>query len=244
MQITVIIPSFNPDDKLLEVVASVRAGGFSDIVCVNDGSRPDCLRYFEQLAAFPEVTLLAHAQNRGKGAALKSAFRYLLERGGKEEAVVTVDGDNQHKIADILKFAEALREQEALILGVRCFDTAGVPARSSFGNKMTSKIFSVFCGLDICDTQTGLRGIPKRYLPELLALDGDRFEYETNMLLATKRLGLPVLQLPIETVYLEENKGSHFRPFADSFKILGLVAKFCASSLLCTAIDLLGYKFV
>ena len=243
MNITIVIPSYNPDEKLIEVVSSILAGGFSDIICVNDGSRSECTHFFDQVAGYPGVELLTHPVNRGKGAALKTAFTHILENREKN-AVITVDGDNQHKLADIRTIAQALEQQEALILGVRTFDGDNVPARSSIGNKMTSRLFSMFCGLEICDTQTGLRGIPHRYLADFLKLSGDRFEYETNMLLATRRLGIPIVQLPIATVYIEENKSSHFRPVVDSLKILRLMAKFCVSSLLCTAIDILGYKLI
>ena len=77
---------------------------------------------------------------------------------------------------------------------------------------MTSWVFKVLCGMEISDTQTGLRAFPVSLLPLLLSVKGDRFEYETNMLLKFRQCGVKIKEVPIETVYIEENATSHFRP--------------------------------
>ena len=222
--IGIILPSLDPDEKLRAVIEGLLEVGFRDILLVNDGSKPENLHYFtDAAAAHPEITLLHHQVNRGKGAALKTAIAYYLANRPEGLGVVTVDGDGQHHKLDILACAEAMVENDRVILGVRDFDHPDVPWRSRFGNKTTCGIFKFFVGMSVSDTQTGLRAIPRKELPTMLAIDGDRFEYETNMLLTLKRKRIPFREVKIRTVYIEENKSSHFRVIRDSWKIYKLI---------------------
>ena len=127
------------------------------------------------------------------------------------------------------------------VLGCRDFTLEHVPSRSRFGNHTTSLIFKLFVGMTISDTQTGLRAIPRKYLPTLNEVYGDRFEYETNMLLAFKNNGIPFDEVKIRTVYIEENKSSHFRVIADSWRIYKLILahffRYTASSLVSFVAD-------
>ena len=233
---TVIIPSLNPDEKLAKTVDDLISLGFTDIILINDGSKESCISYFP--VNRPECTLLVHPVNRGKGAALKTAFRHFLDSGRTAKGVITVDGDGQHKAEDVLRCAMKMAENDTLVLGVRNFNLPHVPARSRIGNKITSFVFRLFCGLKVSDTQTGLRAIPAAYLPQMLSVDGDRYEYETNMLLRLKSFDVPTSEVPIETVYIEENQTSHFRPIRDSIRIYGLIFKFISSSLISSVVDL------
>ena len=222
--ISVILPSLDPDEKLPAVIGGLLEVGFRDILLINDGSKPENLHYFtDAAAAHPEITLLHHAVNRGKGAALKTAFNYFLVHRPNGEGVVTVDGDGQHHKQDILACAEAMMESDQVVLGVRDFDHPDVPFRSRFGNKTTCGIFKLFVGMSISDTQTGLRAIPRKELPTMLGIEGDRFEYETNMLLKLKQKSIPFREVKIRTVYIEENKSSHFRVIRDSWRIYKLI---------------------
>ena len=222
--VTVIIPSLNPDEKLRKTVESLLDIGFTDIILINDGSGEEFVPNFPK--DLPHSTLLTHEVNRGKGAAMKTAFRHFLETGRTTEGVITVDGDGQHLAEDVLRCAEEMCKTESVVLGVRDFSGPDVPPRSKFGNRTTSFVFKLFCGLKVSDTQTGLRAIPAKYLPEMLAVDGDRYEYETNALLQMGRLRIPSTEMKIQTVYIEENQTSHFRPFRDSFRIYSLIFKF------------------
>ncbi len=234
--VTVVIPSLNPDEKLRKTVEDLIAVGFTDILLVNDGSAPEFTGNFPK--DLPGCTLLTHEINRGKGAALKTAFRYYLEKKRQTSGVITVDGDGQHIAEDVLRCAAAMCETGSLILGVRDFSEPHVPPRSRFGNKTTSLVFRLFCGLRISDTQTGLRAIPAKFLPDMIAVDGDRYEYETNMLLMMSSLNIPYREEKIHTVYIEENKTSHFRPIRDSIRIYGLILKFISSSAISAVVDL------
>ncbi len=241
-KISVILPSLDPDEKLLAVVDGLLEHGFTDIILVNDGSKPENLHYFETAAQHPQVQLLHHQVNRGKGAALKTAFAWFLEHRPGFAGVITVDGDNQHHPEDTKACAVNLLNTGHLTLGVRDFSLPHVPARSRSGNKITSAVFKIFVGMTISDTQTGLRAIPTGDLPLLCSVWGNRFEYETNMLLAMKDNGIPFDEVKIRTVYIEENKSSHFHPIRDSWRIykliLGHFFRYILSSLGSAVVDI------
>ncbi len=241
-KISVVLPSLDPDEKLIAVVDGLLEYGFSDIILVNDGSKPENLHYFTDLAAqHPQIHLLHHEVNKGKGAALKNAFRYFLDNRPEGFGVVTVDGDNQHHPADTRSCCEHMLETGKTVLGCRDFTLDHVPARSRFGNQTTSMIFKIFVGMTISDTQTGLRAIPRDVLEELVEVYGDRFEYETNMLLAFKTKGIDFDEVKIRTVYIEENKSSHFRVIHDSWRIYKLILahffRYTLSSLVSAVVD-------
>ena len=241
-KISVVLPSLDPDEKLIAVIDGLLEYGFSDIILVNDGSKQENLHYFYDLAAqHPQIHLLHHEVNKGKGAALKNAFRWFLANRPDGFGVVTVDGDNQHHPADTRACCEHMLKTGHAVLGCRDFNQEDVPARSSFGNKTTSLIFKIFVGMTISDTQTGLRALPRPVLEELVDVYGDRFEYETNMLLAFKTKGIDFDEVKIRTVYIEENKSSHFRIIHDSWRIYKLILahffRYTLSSLVSFVVD-------
>ena len=241
-KISVVLPSLDPDEKLVAVIDGLLEYGFTDIILVNDGSKAENLHYFtDAAAAHPEIHLLHHEVNRGKGAALKTAFTWFLENRHDGFGVVTVDGDNQHHPADTRACCEHMLETGNVVLGCRDFDQDDVPPRSRFGNKTTSMVFKIFVGMTISDTQTGLRAIPKDDLEIIATIAGDRFEYETNMLLAMKQQGIPFDEVKIRTVYIEENKSSHFRVIHDSWRIYKLILahffRYTISSLISSIVE-------
>lgn len=248
-KISVVLPSLDPDEKLIHVVDGLLEYGFTDIILVNDGSKAENLHYFTDLAAaHPEIHLLHHEVNKGKGVALKNAFRYFLENRPDGCGVVTVDGDDQHHPEDTLRCCEQMMRSGNIVLGCRDFTLDHVPARSRFGNHTTSLIFKIFVGMTISDTQTGLRAIPREQLKVLSTIAGDRFEYETNMLLAMKDNGMAFDEVKIRTVYIEENKSSHFRILHDSWRIYKLILKhfflYTISSLLSSVVDVSLYALL
>lgn len=245
MKVSVIIPSLNPDNKLIQVVDALVAKGFDDIILVNDGSDKAHMQPFLQLKEYRQCTVLTHEINRGKGRGLKTAFDYCIANRPDIDGVVTVDGDNQHKAEDILNCCNKMIEcKDKVILGVRDFSGDDVPPKSKFGNNMTSFVFKFVCGLNISDTQTGLRAIPLKFLPLFSHIKGERFEYETNMLLELKNSNIDFKQVPIETVYIEENASTHFNPIKDSLKIYGVIFKYIFSSLASSVIDLAIFSIV
>ncbi len=239
MKISVILPSLNPDEKLLLVINGLIAKGFNDIILVNDGSDKEHMEPFKQAARLEAVTVLTHEVNRGKGRALKTAYEYCIANRPDIDGVVTVDGDNQHRPDDIYKCCQAMVENHnKVVLGCRNFTGNNVPPKSKIGNNITKTVFRLACGIRISDTQTGLRAIPARYLKFMSQVKGERFEYETQVLLEMKKHHVEFEEVEIETVYIEENASTHFHPIRDSFKIYMVILKFVLSSLLSFLLDI------
>ena len=243
--VTVVLPSLNPDEKLINTVNALLEKGFHDIIIINDGSDDAHLSPFELVASYDACTLLVHEVNRGKGRALKTGMQYVLEHRPDSPGVITVDGDGQHHADDILACAQAMLDRkDEVILGVRDFSQPDVPFKSRFGNNLTKSVFRIFCGIRISDTQTGLRAIPAQYLKAMTEFTGERFEYETNMLLEMKSKSIPFSEVKIRTIYLDENASTHFHPVRDSFKIYKVILKFGMSSILSSVIELLAFTLV
>lgn len=229
--ITAIIPSYNPDKKFHTVIDGLIQAGFKHIIVINDGTDEKFLPFFNKIEKNKKCILITHEENFGKGRALKTGFKYFLKHFPNDIGVITLDADNQHKIKDVVECAKALKENPSkLILGVRNFNGENIPKRSKLGNKTTSLAFKIFCDLKISDTQTGLRAIPAIFVEKLLSTTGERFEFETNMLLDTKIYGIKILEVPIETVYINGNTTSNFNPLTDSFSIYKVIFKFMCSS--------------
>lgn len=239
--IVAVIPACNPDERLLGIVEGLEAEGFETIVVVDDGSRPACRPIFATLARDPRCHVLLHAVNLGKGRALKTAFNHVAVALPGAGGIVTVDADGQHLPRDVAKVAAAFAARpDALVIGARRFGP-GTPARSLLGNVVTRHVFRLLVGKRVSDTQSGLRCFPLSLAPLLLRLEGERFEYEMNVLIATRTAGIEVLEEEISTVYLEGNRSSHFRPLLDSMKISFLLARFTSSSALAAAVDFLVF---
>ena len=231
-QITVLIPAYKPDEKLVKLVDDLIAADLRRIVVVDDGGGEAYKPIFDAIREKAHV--LTHPVNRGKGAALKTGLKHIMKKPGG--GVVTADADGQHTPADIARIADVLLEKpDTLVIGSR--DKKAMPPRSKAGNTLTCAVFGLLTGLWLNDTQTGLRGLPKSALEAFSDLEGDRYEYEINMLLTAAQSGMPVIEEWIETVYLDDNASSHFNPLKDSLKIYLCIFKFAASSLLAFVID-------
>ena len=231
----VLIPAYEPDARLLTLLDALRAAAPQlTVLVVDDGSGAASAPVLDAVRA-RGCRVLTHPVNRGKGAALRTGLAHVLEHAPGQD-VVCADSDGQHRPADVLRVAACLRDGPELVLGVRGF-TGPVPLRSRFGNALTRTLVRLATGTDVRDTQTGLRGYAAGLLPWLLSVPGERFEYELAVLLQAARLGLPIDQLPIDTVYLAGNASSHFRPVVDSLRVYGPLLPFLLSSLAAFALD-------
>jgi len=239
----ILIPAYKPDDKMIDLIERLTDAGYSNILVVNDGSGPDFDALFSQ-AADLGCTVLHHGINMGKGRAMKTGFNHGIVHHLFAGGVITADADGQHTPEDISKIAAAMMaDPEAMVLGVRNF-TGKVPLKSRLGNQITRVFFGLIHGGDVRDTQTGLRGFPAEHIPLILGLPGERYEYEMNMLLAARPHDISIVQIPIDTVYIEGNRSSHFKAFQDSVRIYRLLIKFIASSLVSTAVDYLIFALM
>ncbi len=245
MKTTVIVPSLNPDEKMVNTVKNILAEGFDDIIVVNDGSAPEYVARFAEVETLPGVTVLTHEVNRGKGRAMKTAFEYVLANRKDILGVITVDADGQHLPKDMRACVQAMEAHpDKVILGVRDFSQPQVPFKSKAGNNITKAVFRFACGIKISDTQTGLRAIPYQHLPVMIGIEGDRYEYETNQLLVMKKQGIGFDEVVIDTVYIDDNASSHFHPFRDSMRIYMTIFKFIGSSLASFLVDFLIFTIL
>lgn len=217
--------------------------GIDGIVIVDDGGREEYRELFEKAQAMG-CRVVHHEVNRGKGAAIRTGIQTAMDQYGADIHIVTADADGQHLPGDIVKVARVLLEKNSggadagpvLVLGTRDFSGDDVPARSMLGNRITAAFFKIATGTSCSDTQTGLRGIPAALLPLALDTGGDRYEYEMDFLTeAVKKADLA--QVPIETVYEEGNKTSHFRPVRDSLLIYRKPIRYALTSVGSAAVD-------
>ena len=224
--VAVVLPSLNPDHRFKAVVDGLIEAGFRHIVAVDDGSDEAHKHWFDALRESPVCHVLVHEVNRGKGRALKDAFLFVHSELPALRGVVTIDGDGQHLLGDIIACGERmLAEGDKVVMGCRDFSHPDVPPRSVAGNRFTSAMFRLIYGIRITDTQTGLRAIPAQYLERFSDIEGERFEYETNMLLQMERMGIAFVEQPIATVYDKEEYSSHYNAVKDSWRIFKIMAK-------------------
>jgi len=214
----VLIPAYKPDMKLVELCGKLVSDRNLKIVVVDDGSGAEYKGVFE---ALPEgVKLISYPVNKGKGGALKTGIKEIYENMPECACIVTADADGQHKYEDILRVLEVSeKDANALVMGCRVFTGSNVPFRSRFGNNVTKCMFKLCSGVYVSDTQTGLRAFGREGMKAFMEVEGTRYEYEINMLMRAAKGGMPIKEVPIETVYIDENKSSHFNPVKDAAKI-------------------------
>lgn len=246
--IGILIPALNPDEKLLQLLKEILATGSfpaEQIVLVDDGTDVARQPIFEQAALLNEaIVVLHHSQNLGKGAALKTGFRYFIDNLPAVSGIATLDSDGQHTVADLQKCVALFAQQPAnLVIGARTFSTT-IPLRSRFGNILTNRLVRGLTGLKITDTQTGLRVIPLAYARELIHFSGARFQFEFDMLLRAKEFHVQIVEQPIATIYLDDNASSHFRVIRDSISIYARFLKFAASGLISFLIDIILFTLI
>lgn len=220
----VVIPAYKPDDRLPPYVQALKDAGIGRIVVVDDGSGQDYQRFFDQIPRDGVSHVISYQPNCGKGVALKRGMAWLMDNSPDQDIIVTADSDGQHTVEDVLRMAQDLaRDPSGLLLGSRDFSQEHVPPKSRMGNRITSVVFKLLYGCWVGDTQTGLRGFHRDLLPAMIAVPGDRYEYEMNVLIECAAMKVPMRPLPIETVYENNNEGSHFRAFRDSARIYRVI---------------------
>jgi glycosyltransferase involved in cell wall biosynthesis len=252
--IPIVIPAYEPDERLIDLLEALAADpGLGPVLLVDDGSGPRYDALFARANAALALRqgqdvpsrLIRYAPNRGKGAALKWAFSFIRDNWPQAAGCVTADCDGQHTPADIAAVSACLAAHpQALILGVRQLAGPGVPRNSAFGNRLASGLFRLTTGRALDDTQTGLRGIPAAAFQELLAIPANRFDFEMQALIQAAHRGHEIIEQPIATVYdSTDHHSTHYRPLVDSLRIgrifFGSFVRFSASSLISTMIDLI-----
>lgn len=219
MKVVPIIPSLEPDNKLITLIDNLIKSGYKKIIVVDDGTKDKTI--FNELKEYKECIILTHEDNKGKGEALKTAFKYYKDNLiNNYQGVICLDSDGQHTTQDAINITNKLIETNNFILGTRLFNTKETPFRNRLGNRITSILFKLLYKKYIKDTQTGLRAIPNRLIDLHLNTEGTRFEYEINTLIKLVLNKEIIEEVDIKTIYLEDsNKHSHFNPIKDSYRV-------------------------
>lgn len=238
-RLIVVIPAYEPGENFIDYAKTVAAFAWR-LVVVNDGSNSEYDAIFEKIAEIENVDYIFYEKNRGKGYALKTAFKFCTESFSDDDIIVTADCDGQHMAEDVLAVYHAATEYtDALVLGSRDFREGHVPKRSRFGNTFSRRLYKLLYGIRLYDTQTGLRGFNVALARKFLCVRGNRFEYELGQLIFSHKEGINTVQIPIKTVYPESKDEhiSHFRPIRDSVRVIGAMLSSLGTYFLSSALS-------
>lgn len=213
MKIVVLIPTYNPKDKIKKVIKILEENNFKDIIIVNDGSNNEHLINLKDI----KYPILNHEINMGKGAALKTGFNYILKNFKDVDGVLTIDDDMQHDIESVKNLVKKFNGET--VIGVRNFDVKGVPTHRKFGNKLSAYIFKKLYKFDVKDTQTGLRIYSKSCINHIINLESTGFEYELEALIYMIKKKEKIKIVPINTIYNKEPNTSRYKPIKDSIRV-------------------------
>ncbi|MEE3343826.1 MAG: bifunctional glycosyltransferase family 2/GtrA family protein [Bacilli bacterium] len=233
-----LIPSYEPDNKLIKIVKDLLENNFK-VVVVNDGSNKDYDKIFNKVKELTKV--LEYDTNQGKGYALKYGMQYIKDNYDKY-IVVTMDSDGQHTVKDATKLCNYVEENpNEFVIGKR-IRGKNTPLRSKIGNSITMLVYKLVTGVSIYDTQTGLRCFSNQLMDFSLNVKGNRFEYEMNVLLEAPLNNIKITEIEIETIYYKDNnKKSHFNTIKDSYRVYKEILKFSLSSIISFIIDYISY---
>lgn len=241
-ELIIVIPAYEPNHLLAELIDKLNQyfNGHKMIV-VDDGSKNKDI--FLEVQKKDNVIVLHHDKNMGKGQALKTGFSYIKDLDGNQ-IIVTADSDGQHKPEDICRVYNFYKKYGyGIVLGSRKFD-CDIPKRSAFGNNTARFLLRLTNGKRLNDTQTGLRAFGKELIPFLISIKGQRYEYEMNMLAEATLKDIDIHEIKIETIYIDNNSSSHFRPVRDFSRICGVILKYSIPKWISIIIYFLGFIFM
>lgn len=215
LNVCVLIPTYNNERTLKRVIDGVLQFTNS-VIIVNDGSTDSTAQILKNYSQLEQIHV---PENKGKGNALRVGFKKATALG--YEYAITIDSDGQHFPEDIPVFIEALEQAEhknLLLIGARNMEQEGVPGKSSFGNKFSNFWFWVETGIKLTDTQSGFRLYPLKALDKLKFYT-NKFEFEIEAIVKAAWNDVVVKNVPIQVLYDESERVSHFRPFKDFTRI-------------------------
>lgn len=209
----VIIPTYN-NEKTLKRVLLKTLEFTPDVIVVNDGSMDSTSLILNE---FPQIHQVHLPQNQGKGFALRKGFKEAFKQNF--DYAITIDSDGQHFPEDMISFVEEIEKNgEALLIGDRNMEQEGIPKKSSFGNRFSNFWFWFETGIRLNDTQSGFRLYPIKRMQKMKFFTR-KFEFEIEVIVKSAWKGIPVKNIPIQVLYDESERVSHFRPFKDFTRI-------------------------
>jgi glycosyltransferase involved in cell wall biosynthesis len=218
MMIAVVIPAYNAQRNVAEIVVEARKQ-LEPVIVVDDGSKDGTGAVAEAVGAI----VLRHEKNRGKGAALKTAFAWALDQG--YDAVITVDADGQHLPGEIPKFVERYqRGKEDLIIGGRAHLFHEMLPRRRNANRLSAWCIAKCSGVEITDSQSGFRLYSARLL-RAIKLHTDGFDMESEVIVLAGRRGFRIITIPIDLGFVDGISTSHFKPLKDTLRIVWTVTR-------------------
>ena len=197
----IVIPAYNEEKVIADVVAEIKAAGYANIVVVDDGSTDQTLTAAKATGVFA----VRHKINRGKGAATKTGIEAakLLDA----DIVVTVDGDGRHDPGDIARLIEPIIQKKFdVVLGTRLLDPRGMPKHKILANKIGNFCTWYLYGLWVTDSQSGFRAY-SRHAAEVINTKSDRYEYDSEVIHEIKKYRLRFTEVPITVRYTEYSMG-------------------------------------
>lgn len=240
--VVLVIPALDPDARLVELACGLWGRWSGGIVVVDDGSTPACEYIFDRCAELG-CEVVRHPANRGKGAALKTGIARAAELWPDAAGVVTCDCDGRHLPHDVLAVGRAVAtEPGALHVATRDFKGEAVPESTHVFNTFTRLAIRFFCGVDVRDTQSGMRGMPMSFARTLVDELAGGFEFECALLCDAREAKLDFREVPISYVLDPNSPETHFDPLRDTARILGvmveLFVKCTLTSVGCYALDI------
>ena len=217
MKIGVLIPCYNCAKTIGRIISGILTQG-NEVLVVNDGSEDKT----GEIAKNEGAQILNHSKNRGKGAALITGFQEIV-KNKNWDAVIIMDGDNQHDWHEMYKFINALEEKKAdIIVGNRMSNVLSMPKIRYWTNKVTSWIISKIAKQTIYDSQCGYRLITTNVLKNLV-LTTKKYDTESEILINAGRKGFSICSVSIRTIY--EDGLSYIHPFKDALRFIRLVLR-------------------
>lgn len=220
-KVIIIIPTYNPLQLFVQFVENLLALQPEKIVIVNDGSDLRYASIFGELAQFRGIHIISYEHNMGKGYAIKAALQYIVTSEKNYSGVLTTGADNQHKISDIEKIIETKDLfSDGVIIGVREFRNDELPFMNFLGNRAASMLFELLFHKRLLDIQSGLRYIPKQDVPWVKKVPGQRYNFDTNMLIEAIHRKVPIYEVPIGEARMRKNSFTYYDEILNTKLIL------------------------
>ena len=238
-KIAIVIPSLEPDSKFIDYLKDIKEAGADYVVVVDDGNKPIYKDLFKEVKSLGCV-VLKHGVNCGKGRSFKTAFNYILCEMENVSVVVTADGDGTYLPEDIINVANNTKEN-TITIGCRDFNDEKIGRNTRNSNAVTSFLIKTLSDISMSDTQSSLRAFNRELLPYMITVNGERYDYDFNMIFEKKNIDL--LEIPVTTTRRISDRKSHFRPLKDTLSVTLTFLAFIVVSLSSTILDLILYSF-